>query len=721
MNQIILQKARNPACPANMKKTDWTVEGMTCSNCALSITKYLQKEGMEEVSVNPIDGKVSFINPSQKELQQIESGISQLGYTVVHEATTTTPKKKLLQNNKQRFLFTLPFTALLMLHMFHHWFDLHWLSLPWVQLSLCLPVFALGMRYFGKSAWMSLRSGIPNMNVLVALGSSISFLYSLAGMFWLQNHTYLFFETTASIITLVFLGNYLEEAAMQSTRKSLNKLAQSQRVMANMIAFDDQHQEQIFPLENTQLKTGDLILIRTGETVPIDCKILWGDGSVNEAIITGESLPITKTKKDFLLGGSILESGTVKAQVAATGKDTVLSGILRMAQEAQNEKPPMQKLADRISAVFVPAVLIISLLTYGVNHFGFGVDGVESMMRAIAVLVISCPCAMGLATPAAISVGMGRAAKHGIIFRNAAALESFKNIRQIVFDKTGTLTTGRFVVQQYHTDISDQQFKSIVFSLEKYSNHPIAKSIVLEWKDSKVVRWKKAEEIKGMGVRGEDEEGNVYEVRAKIQNSTSENESVHNIHVYKNGASLGWIDIKDEIRPEAADVVRWMNQQQIKTILLTGDHKDKAILVAKELGIHEVFASHTPEMKLKKIEALNLISPTAMVGDGINDAPALAKATLGISLSEASALAAQQADVILMNKGLRYLPMGLGLGKHTYLTIRQNLFWAFAYNIVAIPVAALGFLTPTFSALAMGFSDVMLAVISLQLYIKKVY
>ena len=690
-----------------MEKIDWQVEGMTCSNCALSINKFLQKRGMQEVNVNPIDGKVTFIDTNQTDLEKVKIGIAELGYKVVSENNAETEKKKWLHNNKERFLFTLPFTAILMLHMLHRWMPLHWLQNPWLQLILCLPVFFVGMYFFGRSGLKSLKTGVPNMNVLVSLGALCAFVYSLLGTLYFQNNDYLFFETTASIITLVFLGNYLEEATMKSTQKALQSLVKSQKVMANMIAFDDKHEEQIFPIENTQLKTGDLILIKTGEQVPVDCKILWGDCLVNEAIITGESIPLNRTKKEFLIGGSVLESGLVKAQVTATGKDTVLSGIIKMVQNAQAEKPPMQKLADKISAVFVPVVIAISIICFLLNYFLFHIAFDHSMMRAIAILVISCPCAMGLATPAAISVGLGRAAKKGIIFRNATTLESFKKIKQIVFDKTGTLTTGN-------------EFKSIVYSLEKYSNPPIANCMVKAWNTASLIRWKKAAEIKGVGVKGEDADGNIYEAGAKKLMSVENDSESHNIYVLKNKQLIGWIDVKDEIRPEAAGIIQWCQENNINTIMLTGDLKSKAEKTASAIGITNIYAEQSPAQKLAIIDKLNQDLPTAMVGDGINDAPALAKATIGISISEASQLAVQHADVILMNQGLTNLPEALGLGRHTFLTIKQNLFWAFAYNIVAIPVAAAGFLTPTFSALAMGFSDIILAVISLHLFIKKV-
>ncbi|HMJ48736.1 MAG TPA: cation-translocating P-type ATPase, partial [Ferruginibacter sp.] len=697
-----------------MEKVEWKVEGMTCSNCALSISRYLSKEGMEDIKVNPISGEVYFQKNGHASITELKKGIDHLGYHVTDEKGID-KKRSFLSNNKTRFLFCLPFTLVLMLHMLDRWIHIHWLMNPWVQLAICVPVFITGMFFFGRSAVKSIRNGMPNMDVLIALGALASFMYSLAGAVFHLGEQYLFFETTASIITLVFMGNYLEDFSVQSTQKALKSLVKSQKVMANMIAFDDHHREQVFTVENTQLKNGDLILIKNGETVPVDCKILSGEGLVDESIITGESIPVEKGKKDQLIGGSILQNGIVKAQVTATGKDTVLSGIVRMVQNAQGEKPPMQKMADKISAIFVPVVIGIALLTFILNITVFNNSAGASLMRAIAVLVISCPCAMGLATPAAIAVGLGRGAKNGILFRNASALESFKSIRQVVFDKTGTLTTGKFIVAGFSTMINEEEFKQIVYSLEKFSNHPIAQSVTAEWKSVTETKWKKIDEIKGLGIVAEDEHGNIYEAGSnKIlpPGSVAEN---HAVFVLRNQELIGWINVEDEIRHEAKAVIDWLHKKEIKTILLSGDRLEKCKRTAAQLGIDEVFAEQSPEQKLERIEILNSLQPTAMIGDGINDAPALAKATLGISLSEASQIAMQSADVILMNNGLKELPHALGLGKHTYLTIKQNLFWAFFYNIVAIPIAAIGLLTPTVAALAMGFSDVVLAANSVRL------
>jgi len=703
-----------------MEKVNWKVEGMTCSNCALSVNKVLQKQGMLQIAVNPISGDVNFETPTTVDaIEKAKKNIELLGYTVRTETGDTVVKlgKKFLKTYMQKFWFCLPFTLLLMIGHLSMSLNLHLLHNPILQLALCLPVYVIGMGFFGKSAINSLRSGVPNMNVLIALGATAAFVYSVIGM--LQGDpSKIFFETAASIINIVFLGNWLEDLSIKKTQKAINELTRDEKVMANMIAYDDQHNENVFPVDSTRLKVGDLLLIKTGEQVPTDCKILSGDIEVNEAIITGESVPVFKKQNDILIGGSIISSGTAKTYVTAVGKETVLNSIVQMMKDAQGQKPPVQKLADKISGIFVPAVISIAILTLAVNYFFAHQGFQESLMRAIAVLVISCPCAMGLATPAAIAVGLGRAAKEGILYTDAKSMELFRNIKQIVFDKTGTLTNGKFTITDFGSDIDAEEFKKIVFSLERISNHPIAKSIADSWKTSTGVRWKKSEEIKGVGVRAEDKEGNIYKIgSAKILDQLVDAD--HNLYVTKNGELLGWLDIADQLRPEAKDVIDYCKRKGIKTILLSGDTVQKSKQIAEQLQIDEVIAEQSPKQKLEIIEQLVQTQPTVMVGDGVNDAPALAKATISISLSKASQLAIQSASVVLMDSGLKKLPMAMQLGKHTYGTIKGNLFWAFLYNIVAIPIAAIGLLTPTAGALVMGLSDVVLAGNSLWLKWKK--
>jgi Cu+-exporting ATPase len=705
-----------------MEKVQWKVDGMSCTNCALSIHKYLQSNGIVEPKVSFMEGEVQFEIAKETNKEKLIKGIQNLGYKVRGQEEAA-PKKKFLDNNKDRALFCFFFALPILIPMLPG-LHLHFMMQPLVQLTLTMPIFIVGMGYFGKSAWYSITKGIPNMNVLVAIGALASFGYSLYGTITGQGEAFAYYETTATIITLVFFGNYLEDASVQSTQRALKDLVKAQKVMANMIVFDENHKEIIFNVESNTLKVGDIVLINAGETIPMDSKILWGEASVNESIVTGESVPVYRKMHDLLLGGSTIDNGTVKAYITAVGDDTVLANILKMVKAAQGEKPPVQILADKISAIFVPVVLSIALNTLLGNYFfteiGFG----QSMLRAIAVLVISCPCAMGLATPAAIAVGLGRGARNGVLFKNAKSLETFKDIKQVVFDKTGTLTTGHFDLASFKVEAgrTEENFKMIAYSLEKYSNHPIAKCISTHWKTSEAIKWQNIEEIKGMGIKAIDKEGNIYWAGSFKTLGNAKAEDGHNVYIQKNNQILGWIDVADQIRLEAKEIIDTLHKQGVHTVLLSGDRKEKCEQVGKALGIQEIIAEQSPADKLEKLDALTKISPTAMVGDGINDAPALAKATIGISLSNASHIAIQSAQVILMNQGLKNLPMALGLGRRTYETIKENLIWAFSYNIIAIPVAALGLLGtwgPTYGALIMGLSDVVLAINSLRLFKKK--
>ena len=713
-----------------MERVEFKVEGMHCSNCALTIDKYLSKQHLQNIKVNFVTGDISFDSTAEINIEAIKTGLKSIGYPVLLSiSNSVTAEKKswtfqsFLKSKIQLLVVSAILTIPLSLHMFG--LHLHVLMNPYVQLAFALPIYLIGLNFFGTSAIRSIWKGIPNMNVLITLGSTAAMGYSIYGIVIGRAEEFMFFETAATTITFILLGNVIEDRSVRQTQKALQQLAKSQKVMANMIAFDNNHQEQIFEVENTILRVGDLVLIKTGEQVPMDCKILWGDASVNEAIITGESIPIQKQMKDFLIGGSIVESGTLKAQITAVGNETVLSNILKMVLNAQTEKPPIQQMADKISAIFVPVVIAIALITLGVNYWFAHQTFSESLLRSIAVLVISCPCAMGLATPAAIAVGLGRAAKSGVLFKNAKSLENFKNIKQVVFDKTGTLTTGKFDIGNYKNLLVDEtEFKRIVFSLEKYSNHPIGKCVAAEWKSNNEIRWAKIEELKGLGMRATDKEGNEF-VAGSYQITTSvTTEQGHNIYVTKNSQLLGWIDVADTIRPEAKQVIQSLHSAGIHTVLLSGDHKANCEKVANELGIKEFYFEQSPQQKLDTITHLNQTIPTAMVGDGINDAPALAKATVGISLSDATQIAVQSSQVVLMSHGLQHLPQALGIGKHTYLTIKQNLFWALAYNVIAIPVAAYGLLgkyAPAYGALLMGLSDVVLVINSLRLKWKKVF
>lgn len=689
---------------------------MHCTSCALNVSKYLEKKGMQDVNVSFATEEVHFIAPAGADSKEVLNGIAQMGYRVVlpEDAPTQQPIYTTLTF---KFIFCAIFTAPLLLHMWVSW---PWLHEPWVQFALTLPVYIMGMWHFGVSAARALMNRMTNMDVLVTLGASAAFVYSFVGTVIYGNPDYMFYETTAAIITLVFLGNMLEEKSVKQTTSAIADLARMQITTARLINTDHGH-EHIHEVDNRTLRTGDCVLVNTGDKIPMDGTIYWGSGHANEAMITGESAPVSKNEKDKVIGGTILEDGSIKVYITATGKDTVLSYIIELVKQAQADKPPMQKLADRISAIFVPLVLSIAVVTFLGWYFIGHTTIATAMMRSVAVLVIACPCAMGLATPAAVMVGLGRAARNGILIKGGHTLEMFKNIRQVVFDKTGTLTTGKLQLGEYQFfDMSEEAFKQVVYSLEKYSSHPIARAIASAWKTFGELPLQQVREHKGLGMRAHDKTGNEWQLGSFRMTAGITEDDSHNLYLVKNGQLAGWINFTDEIRPEAATVVAQLRQAGIKSILLSGDTTRKCQELAEKLGITEIYAEQSPEQKLQKIDTLMQTAPTAMVGDGINDAPALAKATIGISLSDATQVAMQSANVVLLNNNLGSLPLALGLGKHTYLTIQQNLFWAFIYNVVAIPVAALGFLNPIVGAGIMGLSDVVLAINSVRLRYKNV-
>jgi Cu+-exporting ATPase len=692
------------------------VDGMTCGNCAMSITNYLQKEGVKNAVANSSTGDLSFTIDDESKLETLYAGIENLGFKV---NTSTSEEQPSGSKLKPLLLASLICWIPLISHMFLDWSPLHQ---PWVQLILTLPIYAIGVHYFGRSAWRSLRNGIPNMDVLVFVGSSAAFFYSIIGWYLhpAQVHQYMFFETTASIITLVLAGNFLEEYSVRSTASSIKELMKYQKTKAKIIFTDSIGKETIQEIDNEFVKVNDVLQVNTGDKIPVDGIILQGEGMFDESMMTGESLPVLKTISARVIGGTILHEGSIRMKTTAVGSGTAFANIIKLVNQAQAAKPAMQRLADKISAIFVPLVIGISILTFLINYIALKVGLEASLMRSIAVLVISCPCAMGLATPAAVMVGLGRAARNGILIKGGDTLEKFKEIRQFVFDKTGTLTTGKLIVSEYQSSLPEDEFKSIIVSLEQHSSHPIARSILNSWSASHPIELQQVSEQKGIGLQAKDQLSNTWQLgsfRILPSNST---EAKHDLHLLKNGIPVGWIDMKDELREGTQEVIEQLNQAGHKTFLLSGDRTEKCQRIARELNIQEVYSEKLPEEKLSILDDLLAIAPTAMVGDGINDAPSLAKATIGISLSDATQIAMQSANVILLKNNLSNLPTAIGLGRHTFLTIKQNLFWAFFYNIIAIPVAAAGYLTPTWGAAIMGLSDVVLILNSLRLRYKRV-
>lgn len=700
------------------------VEGMTCGNCALTISRYLEKQGLKDIIANAASGELHFTAPAALDVDRIYKGIGQLGYKVVLPGEAQDHDHAGHHHAKlgRLLLICAVFTAPLLLHMFVGHDSL--LNNPWLQLALCLPVYTIGLRHFGSSAFRSLRSGVPNMDVLIIMGASAAFFYSLAGVLFFANdaHRYLFFETTATIITFVLIGNWIEERTVTATTSSIKALAALQPSIARVVMTDSLGKEMIMQVESKLLKVNDIVLVNDGDGIPSDGMVISGTATVNESMITGESLPVQKEAGISVTGGSVVTSGNLRIKTTAVGESTALAEIIRLVQKAQGAKPPMQKLADKISAVFVPTVLVIAVLAFLINYFIIDVTFADSMMRSIAVLVIACPCAMGLATPAAVAVGLGRAARNGILVKGGDTLEKFKDIKQIVFDKTGTLTTGILRISNYNTsNISDEEFKAAITGLEHYSAHPIAKSVLQEWgQGGQRIEMMQVTETKGEGLSGKDSSGNTWQLGSfKILNGNKATGS-YDIHLLKNDRWVGGLNIEDELRQDAVTTISALHEEQFTTILLSGDRREKVAAIGKATGIDTVIAEQSPAQKMEQLDKLQQVAPTAMVGDGINDAPALAKATIGISLSDATKVAMQSANVILSNNQLSSLPKAIKLGRYTYQTIKQNLFWAFFYNVLAIPLAAMGYLSPVWAAIVMAFSDVILVLNSLRLNFRKI-
>lgn len=695
-----------------------TVEGMNCTNCAASVERFLERKGMEDIYVDFATGEVRFHSDNGADLPNLKAGINKLGYRVIEENTPEpwwTIEKKLIVSA----IFTLP---LLLQHIFMvaGWPFPAWLADPWAQLILCLPPFVIGAQHFGGSALRSLRGGVPNMDVLIFLGSTAAFIYSLAGLY-LQEPNYIFFETAATIITLVLVGNWLEHRSVQQTTVAIEELTRLQAQKARKLMPSGQ----VVQLDLEEVQKGDVLLVNEGDRVPADGIIREGDAVLDESIVTGESLPAEKGEGEEVIGGSLLSKGSMKLEVTATGSEALLGRMIELVKAAQQDKPRLQRLADRISNIFVPLVVGIALLTLLLSTLVFGLPFQQALMNSIAVLVISCPCALGLATPTAVTVGVGKLARAGILIKGASTLETLAAIKRYAFDKTGTLTSGEFRIRRVNYEKgSPEELRKLMLELEQRSSHPIAHSLVAALSGEAVANGEplllEVEELKGLGMRGRDREGREYRLGSWRTASAVTRDQSHDLYLSTDQELLATVDIEDDLRAGARETMDYLHRQGKETVLLSGDKEEKVRRAAADLGIDRYFAAQQPQEKLERIAALSREEPTAMVGDGINDSPALARATLGISLSTGSQAAIQSAQLVLLNGKISQLPRALGISKTTLVTIKQNLFWAFAYNIVAIPMAAMGYLNPMWAALFMAFSDLVVVGNSLRLRWRKV-
>lgn len=715
---------------------DLNIKGMTCASCVNRVEKSLKKdEGIISASVNLATEKARVeYDTAKTNTAKIVELVSKAGY----EATLPTSQPKFskqdeLKKEKQLIILSIILTLPLVLPMILEPFGFHWMLSPWNQLYLATPIqFYIGARFY-KSAWGALKAKSGNMELLVAIGTSAAYGLSLylllKNILHLEHQApHLYFEGSAVIITLVLLGKYLETKAKQQTSAAIKALQALQpskaRILQNNVEVE-------IPVENLNLK--DTVIVRPGEKIPVDGVLIRGITQVDESLITGESLPIEKKENDKLVGGSINGDGLIHVQVTALGFETMLSRIIRMVEDAQSVKAPIQRLVDKVSAYFVPAVVFIAFVTILVTGLITG-NWETGIIHGVAVLVIACPCALGLATPTSIMVGTGVAAKAGILIKDAEALEIAHSVTLIAFDKTGTLTEGKPSLSKlFAFHHSENEILTLLATIQSGSEHPLARAVIEEAQKKNIVN-KQASRTKALPGRGIEAEidGHKYLLGSKrlITEMELHDESIMNIAGERELAGetvsflieasqnrvIGIVSFKDSIKESARQTIKKLHSLGIKTMMLTGDNQGSAESVAKELGIDVVKAEVLPHHKLEIIQEYKKSGEiVAMVGDGINDAPALAAADVGIAMATGTDVAMHSAGITLMRGNPLLIPDAVSVSRRTYSKIKQNLFWAFIYNVIGIPLAALGYLNPVFAGAAMAMSSVSVVTNSLLL------
>ncbi|MGD9082514.1 MAG: heavy metal translocating P-type ATPase [Desulfobacterales bacterium] len=742
-------------------KIELPVTGMSCANCAANIERALTKKttGIVAASVNFATERLTaeYI-PGATSVNDVVSVIQQAGYGAIlpdhdveGEDAEQAARDAEIKNQTQKFvfgaLFALPLFILSMGRDFN--FLGLWSHAPWVNWLFCAlatPVqFYTGWDFY-KGGIKSLTLKSANMDVLVAMGSSVAYFYSLAVLIFPSLGDHVYFETSAVIITLIKLGKMLESRTKGKTGGAIRKLMGLRPKTATIIQDGVEKEIQI-----TRVQKGDTIIVRPGERIPVDGVILEGESSLDESMLTGEPLPVDKHAGDRVVGGTINGEGLLKFHALAIGKETVLAQIIRLVQEAQGSKAPIQSLADRVAAVFVPTVIAIALATFAL-WWGITGEFVPAMIRLVAVLVIACPCALGLATPTAIMAGTGKGAEKGILFKKSEALETATKLDTIVLDKTGTITMGKpgvvDIIPFAPGVTSRDQLLKLAASVERGSEHPIGKAIVNEAKTRSIDLWK-PENFKASGgfgvearIHGDfvkfgkpkwfrDIGIDIEKAEDNIDLLQSQGKTV--MVLVKEKELYGLIAVSDILKPESKASIKQLHNQGLKVVMLTGDNLKTAQAIASKVNIDEIFAEVRPEEKSSKIKELQQKgNKTGMVGDGINDAPALAQADVGFAIGTGTDVAIEAGDIILSSGSLTGVTRAIEFSSATMKTVKQNLFWAFCYNIVLIPLAAgvlqpfdvfpvfLRQLHPILAALAMSLSSISVVTNSLRLYHAKI-
>lgn len=702
------------------QKIDLSIKGMTCASCVNRVEKAIRKgSGVKDASVNLATEKARVTyDDRQLKPKDIISLVEKAGYEASVEAKDTASD---LGHERKLVLLSALLTFPLVLPMVMNF------MLPgWIQLILATPVqFYIGSRFY-KSAWGALKAKSGNMELLVAVGTTAA--YFLSCYLLLNDQHHLYFESSSVVITLVLFGKYLEQKAKRRTTDAIKAL-QKLRPESARIIRDEQEVE----VKISEINSGDLVIVRPGERIPVDGEISSGITQVDESMITGESLPVDKIPGASVTGGSINGDGLIKVIVTATGAETMLSRIIRLVEDAQAVKAPIQKLVDRVSAIFVPAVLIIATLTILITFFIKG-DWESAIINGVAVLVIACPCALGLATPTSIMVGTGAAAKSGILIKDAEALEVTHSVTTVAFDKTGTLTEGKPSLSKiFHFDTTESEALAILAGIQMGSEHPLAKAVIEEAQRKKVIP-APAESIKALPGRGLQavingrnfllgskkllREFNIphEKIISEAQAREDLGETVSFLIDQDLLNVISVVTFSDTIKESAFETIRQLQKLGIKTVMLTGDNSGSAARVAKALGLSEVHSEVLPQDKTQIINNLKSKGEiVAMVGDGINDAPALAAADVGMAMSTGTDVAMHSSGITLMRGNPLLIPDAIDISRRTYAKIQQNLFWAFIYNIIGIPLAALGYLSPVVAGAAMALSSVSVVTNSLLL------
>ena len=720
-----------------MKKERYNIKGMHCSNCSIAIENSINKlEGIKKVDVNPISSQMIVEYDEDKlNSKDIEKNVESIGYEAYLKINKTVEKATKGENKEKKILALSIILTLLLLYISMG--AMMGLDIPnmipfhinvSLQFIITIIVMILNFDYYNLG-YISFKTKALNMNTLIMVSTLSSLLLSMYNIIFLKDLHDIYFESIVTILTLVRLGKYLESRIKRYTSISMDAMI---NLIPSKVVLDVEGNELEKPIES--IKINDVLIVKSGENIAADGTVVEGLGYINESIITGESKLVKKEKGDKVISGSILQKGYIKYNVDKIGEDTLLNKIINLVDEAVNSKPSISKFVDKVSAIFVPVVLSISFLTL-VIYLLLGYNINMAIMRSVAVLVISCPCALGIATPISIMIGSYKSSSFGILFKNSEILEMMENIDVVLFDKTGTLTKGYPEVVEYLSN--DDVSESIIYSIEKKSEHPLALAFVKYFEEKGVKRYRveEFEQLEGKGIRAiiknqeyllgneilmKDNNVDLNIYREKINQYSNEGSTV--ILLSKNKKLISLAAISDDLRDESMSLISRLKNKGIKTVMLTGDNKKVATYLGNKLGIDDIYSDLLPEDKFRLLKEYQKNHKVVMVGDGVNDAVALAGADVSISITGSTDVAIETSDVVLMNSNIEHIVTAINLSSAVIKNIKLSLFWAFIYNIIGIPMAIglFGFsLNPMFAAFAMSMSSICVLINALTLNLFK--